>query len=299
MIFKRKRFLVLMVLSMFILTLLPAKETPPKIVTTQWLKENLAIENLRILDVRENIREYWKKHIPGAVYCHPEIMRLADKGIPGKMMPPKAFAIMLGQMGITPKTHVVVYAEKSDFKPSYLVWILDYLEHPASSILDGGLEKWEKENLPITQDYPKISGAIYPLPGKFLEKIRANLEEVENSLGNKDFVLLDVRTKKLYTGEEGFWKRNGHIKGAINHFWSEDIDEKGVWKDKETLKDTYTRLGATPDKTIIVSCGQGQMSSHAYITLKYILNYPRVKNYDGSFSEWAYRDDLPVETGDK
>jgi thiosulfate/3-mercaptopyruvate sulfurtransferase len=109
--------------------------------------------------------------------------------------------------------------------------------------------------------------------------------------------LLDVRPAELYTGEKGFWKRKGHIKGAINHFWGEDLKDDGSWKSKEELTGAYEKLGATPDTTIIVSCGQGLMSAHAYFTLKYILGYPKVKNYDGGFNQWSNIDELPVEVG--
>ncbi len=110
-------------------------------------------------------------------------------------------------------------------------------------------------------------------------------------------ILLDVRPAELYTGEKGFWKRKGHIKGAIHHFWGEDLNDDGTWKSKEELTRAYEEIGATPDKTIIVSCGQGLMSAHTYFALKYILGYPRVENYDGGFNQWSSIDELPVEVG--
>jgi thiosulfate/3-mercaptopyruvate sulfurtransferase len=287
-------FLVFAIL--FVIPVL-SQEPPSKLVTTEWLEKNLSKGNLRILDVRGNIQDYWQGHLPGAVYFNPEAMRLADGGVPVKLMPPEALAIMLGKMGVSEKTMVIAYAEQGDFKAPYLIWALDYLGHTSAAILDGGFGKWQKEGRPVTQDYPKITPIRYTLPSKLNQEVRATLEEVKGLVSGGGGVLLDVRPAQMYTGEKGFWKRNGHIKGAINHFWGEDLNEDGTWKSKEDLKKAYEEIGATPDKNIIVSCGQGQMSAHAYFTLKHILGYPNVKNYDGGFNEWSNIDGLPVDTG--
>jgi thiosulfate/3-mercaptopyruvate sulfurtransferase len=287
-------FLVFAILS-FIPVL--SQEPPSKLVTTEWLEKNLSKENLRIIDVRGNIQDYWQGHLPGAVYFNPEAMRLADGGVPVKLMPPEALSIMLGKMGVSEKTMVMVYAEQGDFKAPYLIWALDYLGHSSAAILDGGFGKWKKEGRPVTQDYPKINPVRYTLPSNLNQEVRASLEEVKEVVDRGGALLLDVRPAQMYTGEKRFWKRNGHIKGAINHFWGEDLKEDGTWKSKEDLKKAYEEIGATPDKNVIVSCGQGQMSAHAYFTLKHILGYPKVKNYDGGFNEWSNIDSLPVETG--
>jgi thiosulfate/3-mercaptopyruvate sulfurtransferase len=288
-----------LILIFALLSVIPvlSQDSPSKLVSTEWLEKNLSKENLRIIDVRGSIQDYWQGHIPGAVYFSPEAMRLADNGVPVKLMPPEALAIMLGKMGVNEKTMVIAYAEQGDFKAPYLIWALDYLGHGSAAILEGGFGKWKKEGRPVTQDYPKITPVRYALPSKLDQEVRATLEEVKKVVSQGDAVLLDVRPAQMYTGEKGFWKRNGHIKGAINHFWGEDLKDDGTWKSEEDLKAAYEKLGATPDKTIIVSCGQGQMSAHSYFTLKHVLGYPKVKNYDGSFNEWSNIDALPVDTG--
>jgi thiosulfate/3-mercaptopyruvate sulfurtransferase len=287
-------FLILAILSVIPVL---SQEPPSKLATTEWLEKNLLKENLRIIDVRNDIKDYWQGHIPGAVYLNSETMRLADGGVPGKLTPPEVSAIMLGRMGVSEKTMIIVYAEQNDYKATYLIWALDYLRHSSAGVLDGGFDKWQKEKRPVTQDYPKINPVKYILPSQLNEEVRATLEEVKELVSGGSGVLLDVRPPQLYTGEKGFWKRNGHIKGAINHFWGEDLKEDGAWKSKEELKKAYEELGATPDKIIIVSCGQGLMSAHTYFTLKHILGYPKVRNYDGGFNEWSNIDELPVETG--
>lgn len=204
---------------------------------------------------------------------------------------------MLGQMGIDPQTMVLVYVEKGDFKGPYLAWALDYLGHKRVAVMEGGFAKWQKEGLPVTRDYPKIAAKQYPLPKKLHREVRASLDEVKKAVNSGGALILDVRPVDLYTGEKGTWKRKGHIKGSLSRFWGEDITADGMWKDKAELKAAYEKLGVTPDKEIITSCGQGIMASHTYFTLKYLLGYPNVKSYDGSFNEWSNIQELPVETG--
>ena len=286
-------FVLLMVLVVPALS----EEFSSGLVSTDWLETNLSKENMIIIDVRGDIRDYWAGHIPGAVYFHPEALRLADRGVPGMLMPPGALATMLGKMGVNGNVTVIVYAERSDYKAPYLVWALDYLGHPSHAMLEGGFDRWQKEKRPASQDYPKINPVSYTLPARLNQEVRATLEEVKGFVSKGNSILLDVRPAELYSGEEGFWKRKGHIKGAINHFWGEDLKDDGSWKSNEELTKAYEKLGATPEKTIIVCCGQGLMSAHAYFTLKYILGYPKVENYDGGFNQWSNIDELPVEVG--
>lgn len=277
--------------------MLHAQESVPKLIDAKWLKENLSRENMRIVDVRDDVKEYWKGHIPGAVYLDPEAMKWPQGGVPVKLIRPAAFVELLGEMGIDRNTFVIAYSERGDFSAPYLVWALDYIGHEKSAVLDGGFLKWEKEKGAVTQDYPQIGSERYPPPSGLNENVRATLKEVEQSIGQEDVLVLDVRTEALYTGEAGVWKRRGHIQGAVHHFWGDDMNEDGTWKEAKEIRRIYETLGATPDKTIIVSCGQGSMSSHTYFTLKHVLGYPKVKHYDGSFHEWSNLEELPVQSG--
>jgi thiosulfate/3-mercaptopyruvate sulfurtransferase len=276
---------------------LAAEQPLPKLVDGGWLQANLGNENVRIIDVRADVREYWAGHIPGAVYFSPDAMRLSDHGVPVKVVPPEILALMLGKMGANEKTTIVVYAEGNDFKAPYLIWALDYIRHPASTMLNGGFDAWKKAGRPVTQDYPKITPVEYKRTAGVNEGVRASLEEVRAAVEDGGAALLDVRPLDLYTGAKGDWKRKGHIKGAISHPWSENLEPDGSWKSIEDLRMDYKGQGVSANRPIIVSCGQGQMAAQTYFTLKYILGYPEVKNYDGSFNEWSNIDSLPVETG--
>jgi thiosulfate/3-mercaptopyruvate sulfurtransferase len=265
-----------------------------KLVSTDWLAANLANENVRIIDTRMDIRDYWQAHIPGAFYLSTDLLRWPDHGVPGKLLSVEALALLLGQMGIGEKTLVVAYYDKNGYPPFYLLWALEFIGHNNFALLEDGIERWRTEGRSLTQDYPKIKPVSYRLPAKRQAEVRATLEDVlkETKAGA---VLLDVRPEDLYKGEKGAWKRKGHIKGALSHPWALDLSGDGTWKPREELLAAYEKLGITPAKKIIVYCGQGQMASFTYFSLKHRLGFPKVKVYDGGFSEWSDRDDLPVE----
>ena len=273
-----------------------AGEAAGRVATADWLQANLERADVRVVDLRASVQEYWKGHIPGAVYLSSEALKLPDGGVPVKLAPPEILAAILGRLGIQRTTTVVVYGAQSDFTATYLAWALDYLKHPSTFVLDGGFSKWAAEGRPVTQEYPRISPVTYVKPRKTDESVRATLAEVKDAVENGTAVVLDIRPPEMYRGEKGNWKRLGHIKGAVSHFWGLDIREDGTWKGTDELKAAFESIGATPDRRIIVSCGQGAMSSHTYFTLKHILGYPLVEQYDGSFNEWSNVDALPVET---
>jgi thiosulfate/3-mercaptopyruvate sulfurtransferase len=228
------------------------------------------------------------------VHLDSAVLRWPDRGVPVKLLPVEALANLLGQMGIREDTMVVVYYDKNGYPPLYLVWALDYIGHKSSVSLEDGFERWRKEGRPLTQDYPKIKPATYRLPAKPQSDVRATLEDVQKGL-KSGAVLLDVRPADFYSGEKGAWKRKGHIKGAVSHFWALDMNADGTWKTRDELSAAYEKLGVTSEKSVIVYCGQGQMAAHTYFSLRHVLGFSKVSLYDGGFNEWSGREDLPVE----
>ncbi|MEW6363250.1 MAG: sulfurtransferase [Acidobacteriota bacterium] len=298
--FKRMagRFGLVICLFLSSVVAVPAADTP-RLVSAEWLAQNLARADIRIVDVRSTVLEYWRGHIPGAVFLNVDSLKMPDHGVPAMLTAPEAMIAILGHAGVTPQTFVAIYSDRSDFKATYLGWALDYIGHKSWGILDGGFEKWAKSGLPATFDYPRIEAVAYHAPGKVNAAVRADLAAVKSVVEKGDAILLDARPADLYSGKDGAWKRKGHIKGAVHHFWLEDLQADGTWKSKADLEQTYKSVGITRDKAVIVSCGQGLMSSHVYYTLKYILDFPNVKNYDGSFNEWSSIEELPVEAAAK
>lgn len=271
----------------------------PRVVTGEWLAANLKDETVKLVDCREDIRDYWKGHIPGAVWVSPEALRWPDCGVPGKFMGRDGFKALLASLGLHQETKVICYADTLDYRATYLAWALDYVKHGQIAVLDGGFKQWQAQQRPVSQDYPTITACpCYWLPPAPNEALRVTLSQVQDGLKDPGTVLLDVRAKDLYTGAKGFWKRNGHIPGAIWHSWQDDVTPEGALKPVAELRAAYAALGVTPDKRVISSCGQGQMSSHTYWVLKYVLGYKNVANYDGGFNEWVSHADLPVATGE-
>ena len=135
-----------------------------KLVVPEELVTMLSKPDLRIIDCRPDIKAYWQSHIPGAVFVHPESLRLTQSGVPVTVLPVGLFVEMLGELGIDKETTVIVYSEKNDYFAPYLLWALDYIGHNSSHMLDGGFERWKKEGHPVTQDYPAIQPATYPPP---------------------------------------------------------------------------------------------------------------------------------------
>jgi thiosulfate/3-mercaptopyruvate sulfurtransferase len=266
-----------------------------RLISTEWLEANLSGENLRIVDTRGDIRDYWQSHIPGAVYMDTALLRWPDRGVPVKLMPAPALALLLGELGIKEDTMVVVYFDKNGYPPCYFLWALDFIGHQKFALLEDGIERWRREGRTLSQDYPKIKPVSYRLPAKLRSEIRATVDDVLK--GVKDgAILLDTRPDDLYSGEKGAWKRKGHIKGALSHFWALDLLNDGSWRGPEELLAAYRTQGVTPEKDIIVYCGQGQMAALTYFALKHILGFPNVRLYDGGFNEWSVREDLPVES---
>mgnify|MGYP003868471021 CR=1 FL=1 len=286
-------FLLVLLISW---TGLKAQVPDNKLVSGDWLQANLDRPGLRIIDMRADVRDYWSGHIPGAVYLDETALRWPENGVPGLLLPVEVLVRLLEQLGINKKTTIIIYTEINNYRATYLAWALDYIKHYDWAILDGGFNRWKNDNRPISRDYPRLTRTNYGQKVEPDDSVRVRLEQVKNR-DTRTTVLLDVRSAELYAGERGNWKRNGHIPGALNIFWASFLREDGSWKDLKVIMDNLRELGITPEKTIIVSCGQGLMASHTYLTLKYLLKYPRVRLYDGSFNEWSNRDDLPVETG--
>jgi thiosulfate/3-mercaptopyruvate sulfurtransferase len=204
---------------------------------------------------------------------------------------------LLGELGIHESTLVVAYSEVEDYNSSYLIWTLDYIGHTNSSLLEGGFNMWSVEKGSVTQDAPQIEPVRYPVPSELSEEVRATLEDVKEVVRTGEGILLDVGSLDTNTVQKEPGMRKGHIQGVLHHFVGEDLNADGTWRKKAELKKQYEKLGVAPDTTIIVFCGSGMISSKAYFTLKHVLGYPSVKNYDGRFTEWASLEELSLESG--
>lgn len=267
------------------------------IVSTGWLDDRLHHAGLRIIDARGNFATYEEAHIPGAQMLHIETLRMSNEGVPCMMLPPPILGVIFGRLGITRETPVVIYATnpKDHVSASYTAWSLAVTGNAQAHLLDGGLEKWEDEELPVTQKYPQVANAEYD--AQFIPDFFADWQYVRDHLHNPDVVLVDTRSRDMYSGVAGPTQRRGHIPGAVLHNYIWDFRRDGSYLPEEKLRKRYEDKGITPDKEIITYCVTGREGSAAWYLLKEILGYPRVRLYQASMTEWSAHADLPMVTG--
>ena len=304
---RRLPFLIMGILFSLLFSLpvsIDAKTSPfknldhPRLIETEELAGVMNHPSVRIVDLRTSFLDYLKGHIPNSVYLHFENLRVPRNGIPAQL-PDRIFLEKLigDYLSISNDMWVVLYSEKSNPNATSLLWVLDFLGHKKVGVLNGGWEKWASEKFPTTQIYPSL------LPKKFFARIkRESLAEkkwVQDRLSAKNGVIVDARPPKQYSGEEGEEIRRGHIPGARNVFWETTLegDEISVWKKKEDLEKLFTESGVVKNKEVIVHCRTGREASHVYFTLKYLLDFPNVRLYGGSWVEWAADRNLPIKMG--
>jgi thiosulfate/3-mercaptopyruvate sulfurtransferase len=278
------------------------------LISTDSLAALLPKGKVTIIDARFDVSLYLRSHIPGAAYINSESLRSMADGVPNLLLPAASYVALFSRLGIRRDRPVVVYSagETRDIDATYLSWILTGFGVPGVAILDGGFSKWELESRPVTPRYPD------PIPGLFAEgpfaPDRATLEDIRGYLQRRPgsgpvaagaTVLVDARPPDQYGGTAGVQMRHGHIPGAISHPWGMDMHDglAHTFKSATEIRAGYAAQGVTPDKDIIAYCNGGLESSHLYFALHDLLGYPRVRVYDGSWTEYAAHADLPVAMG--
>ncbi|MCS7273127.1 MAG: sulfurtransferase [Fimbriimonadales bacterium] len=271
----------------------------PVLVSTDWVQEHLNDPQVRILEVDVDTTAYEQGHIPGAIGLNwqTQLQDPIRRDIPSK----ERLEQLLGSLGVSHTHTLVLYGDNNNWFAAYAFWLLKVYGHEDVRIMDGGRKKWLAEGRPITTEVPQ-----YP-PTEYRAKepdfsLRAFYPQVLESLGRPEFVIVDVRSPQEFTGEliapPGLMEtaqRGGHIPGARNIPWAQAVREDGTFKSPEELRALYESQGVTPDKHVIVYCRIGERSSHTWFVLKYLLGYPNVHNYDGSWTEWGNLIGVPIE----
>lgn len=268
------------------------------LVSTEQLAAMLAKDSVTVVDLRSDLNAYLADHLPGAVYLHYENLRVSGDGVPAGVLPQSAYSQIWARIGVRRDRPVVIYAsgDAQNFNATFLAWILAGFRQPDVYLLDGGYAKWAAEGRALTRLYPEIATVKYDSDPYLLDVIEG--EHVQHMLGQQGVVLVDVRPQDQFNGTAGAQMRRGHIPGAVNHFWHDDLVTTGsttVWKPVETLRANYLAQGITPDKYVIIYCNTGTEASHAYFALRFLLGYPDVRVYVPSFTQWAENADWPLE----
>jgi len=272
---------------------------PEVLVTTDWVEQHKNDPNVRLLEVDVDTRAYDQGHIPGAVGLNWQT-QLQDTTV-RDMASREDLQQLLGQTGVGLETTVVVYGDNNNWFATWAFWQFKYYGHQDVRVMNGGRAKWLAEGRELTTDVPQSQSAQYAFSGESDESIRIYRDEVLQKIGQANMV--DVRSPKEYSGElvapEGIpqegAQRGGHIPGAANIPWGQAVNDDGTFKSADDLRSLYAGKGVTPDKETVAYCRIGERSSHSWFVLKYLLGYPDVRNYDGSWTEWGSSVRVPVE----
>ncbi|MEI6321879.1 MAG: sulfurtransferase [bacterium] len=275
---------------------------PDALVTTAWVAEHLKDQNLRIIESNEDILLYDTAHIPGAVHIDWQ-QDLQDQTI-RDYIDTGAFAALCERNGIASDTTCVFYGDKSNWWACYALWVFRLFGHEKVKIMDGGRDKWIAEGRPLTREIPEYQPTSYPVPKlRRDEEIRAFYDQAL-AQSRHGAPLIDVRSPGEFKGlvthmpeypQEGVL-RGGHIPGASSIPWKQAVNTDGTFKSASELRKIYQEdLHLNPDQDIIAYCRIGERSSHTWFVLKYLLGFEKVRNYDGSWTEWGNRVGAPIE----
>lgn len=273
---------------------------PEILVETDWVAQHLNDPNLRLIEVDVDTAAYDSGHIPGSVGWNwkRDTQQPINRNIPEKA----EFEALLSRSGVAPDTRVVLYGDNHNWFATFAYWLLKVYGHKDVQVMNGGRKKWLDENRPLTTEATTVKASTYHAKAPDAS-IRALRELVQESVSKAGRAFVDVRSPKEYSGEllapenlpqEGA-QRGGHIPGAVNIPWSQAVYEDGTFKSMDDLQSLYAGQGITPDKEIIAYCRIGERSSHTWFVLRELLGYQKVRNYDGSWTEWGSLIGAPIE----
>ncbi|WP_394253410.1 sulfurtransferase [Arthrobacter pityocampae] len=274
---------------------------PERLVSTEWLAANLGAEGLVVVESDEDVLLYETGHIPGAVKIdwHTEL----NDEVTRDYIDGEGFARLMASKGITRDSTVVIYGDKSNWWAAYALWVFTLFGHEDVRLLDGGRDKWVAEDRPLTTDKPGIAAVDYPVVERDDAPIRAYLGDVLEHLGNP---LIDVRSGDEYTGarttmpaypEEGAL-RGGHIPTARSVPWARAAAPDGTFRSRAELDAIYRdEAGLQDGDDVVAYCRIGERSSHTWFVLTHLLGFERVRNYDGSWTEWGNAVRVPIVRG--
>ena len=275
---------------------------PSILVSTDWVATHLDDEEIRIVESNEDQLLYSSGHIPGAIEI--DWVRDLNDPLTRDYLDGAQFSELMSRAGITPENTVVFYGDRNNWWACYAFWIFQLFGHHNAKIMDGGRLKWQQEKRPLTKEAPKAKATTYPVIERNDSTLRAFRDDVVTHLKNKG-AMVDVRSPEEYRGERLHMEdypnegalRGGHIPGARNVPWARAVNPKdGTFLDGPTLQKIYLQeQKLKPQEEVIAYCRIGERSSHTWFVLNYLLGFEKVRNYDGSWTEWGNLVGAPIE----
>ncbi|MCI4336446.1 MAG: sulfurtransferase [Thermoplasmata archaeon] len=283
---------------------MPEYAHPEVLVDTEWVAQHHADAKVRVAEVDyDPAANYELGHVPGAVLF--DWRKDINDPLARDLLSPEALNALFGRAGIHAETTLVLYGDFNNWFAAFAFWVFKYYGVHDVRLMNGGRKKWIAEDRAMTKEVPS------PPAGKFHAHpadpaLRSYFEEVRRALPDvaaKKLVLVDVRGPKEFSGEitappeypNEHAQRGGHIPGAVNIPWAQAVSEDGTFKSAADLAQLYAGKGVTASTPVITYCRIGERSSHTWFVLKYLLGYPDVKNYDGSWTEWGNQIRSPIE----
>ena len=277
---------------------------PEVLVENDWLAEHTNDPKVRIAEVDyDPTANYEMGHLPGAVLF--DWRKDINDPVRRDIVTAEALTRLLAHAGVDPETTLYLYGDFNNWFAAFAFWVFRYYGVANVKLLNGGRKKWISEDRPLTKEVPKFS------PGTFRSsapeaKIRVFLDDVRTALPQIKagrLHLVDVRSPKEFSGEitappeypTEHAQRGGHIPGAKNIPWAQAVRDDGTFKSREELEQLYGTHGVVPGAPVYTYCRIGERSSHTWFVLKYLLGYPDVRNYDGSWTEWGNLIRTPIE----
>ena len=277
-------------LHMLLLAAVIGYAHPDQLVDTAWVAAHATDANVRVLDLRRT--GFDDGHIPDAVWLDPESIR-DEANAPSFMLAPAAFERVMGRLGISNQTRVVIYDDRGGLLASRLWWMLNAYGHANVALVNGGWVQWMAEQRPVTKTVAAVR------PATFAATLRpewlATVDDVTGAIGKSGTRILDARTVAEMDGTDTrLSSRGGIIPSAVPVYWEDLLDPvKKTFKSADELRAVYGQHGLTPTDEVIAYCWVGHRSAVDLFAL-HLIGYDHLRNYLGSWEEWSKRMDLPT-----
>lgn len=276
----------------------PAEVEPSaKLVDTDWMLENLDNDSVVVIDLRGE-EDYAAGHIPGALRLtpNPVFQEEDENGVAGMLPAADHIASALSDLGIESTDTVVFYDGFSNLWASRALWALDVYGHGDTRLIDGSWNYWNASELESSTETPEVTASSYAFTGEPNTSIIAGWEEVLTSVDDPSKIVCDARSPEEFSGKDVRADAGGHIPEAGNVNWNRAVNEQGQFLPASELQEIYDGEGIQGDQVVFTLCQTAVRATHSWFVLQELLGYETVKVYDGSWTEWGNRTDLPITT---